>query len=175
MAVHILEKFSKIKLLAFDLDGVLTNGKLLIHDENMWLREMNIKDGLAIQMALKNGIQIAVITGSFSSQVEKRLNYLGVSDFIQKSSSKSIALESLQNKHKISAEQTLFMGDDLPDLDAFAVAGLKTCPSDAVEEVKQQSDYISVFKGGEGCVRDVIEKTLKTQGKWNHSSFIQSI
>ncbi|MFZ9262009.1 MAG: KdsC family phosphatase [Chitinophagaceae bacterium] len=175
MAVHILEKFSKIKLLAFDLDGVLTNGKLLIHDENMWLREMNIKDGLAIQMALKNGIQIAVITGSFSSQVEKRLNYLGVSDFIQKSSSKSIALESLQNKHKISAEQTLFMGDDLPDLDAFAVAGLKTCPSDAVEEVKQQSDYISIFKGGEGCVRDVIEKTLKTQGKWNHSSFIQSI
>lgn len=175
MAVHILEKFSKIKLLAFDLDGVLTSGKLLIHDENMWLREMNIKDGLAIQMALKNGIQIAVITGSFSSQVEKRLNYLGVSDFIQKSSSKSKALESLQTMHKISAEQTLFMGDDLPDLDAFAVAGLKTCPSDAVEEVKQQSDYISIFKGGEGCVRDVIEKTLKTQGKWNHSSFIQSI
>ena len=67
------------------------------------------------------------------------------------------------------------MGDDLPDLDAFKVAGLKTCPSDAVEEVKQQSDYISIFKGGEGCVRDVIEKTLKTQGKWNHSSFIQSI
>jgi 3-deoxy-D-manno-octulosonate 8-phosphate phosphatase (KDO 8-P phosphatase) len=175
MTVHILEKFSKIKLLAFDLDGVLTNGKLLIHDENMWLREMNIKDGLAIQMALKNGFQIAVITGSFSSQVEKRLNYLGVPDFIQKSSSKSEALESLQNKHKISAEQTLFMGDDLPDLDAFKVAGLKTCPSDAVEEVKQQSDYISIFKGGEGCVRDVIEKTLKTQGKWNHSSFIQSI
>jgi len=175
MAVHILENFSKIKLLAFDLDGVLTNGKLLIHDENMWLREMNIKDGLAIQIALKNGIQIAVITGSFSSQVEKRLNYLGVSEFIQKSSSKSEALESLQNKHKISAEQTLFMGDDLPDLDAFKVAGLKTCPSDAVEEVKQQSDYISIFKGGEGCVRDVIEKTLKTQGKWNHSSFIQSI
>ena len=76
MAVHILENFSKIKLLAFDLDGVLTNGKLLIHDENMWLREMNIKDGLAIQMALKNGIQIAVITGSFSSQVEKDLTIL---------------------------------------------------------------------------------------------------
>lgn len=175
MSEHILERFSKIKLLAFDLDGVLTNGKLIIQPENEWIREMDIKDGLALQLAVKNNFQIAVITGSFSEPVRKRLEYLGIDHFFQKVGSKSSKILELMDLYSLQQDQVLFMGDDLPDLDGFSVCGLKACPSDAVEEVKQAVDYISCKKGGDGCVRDVIEKVLKTQQKWGDGRLAKSI
>ena len=172
---HLLEKFSRLKLLAFDLDGVLTNGKLLVQSGSEWLREMDIKDGFAIQLAVKMGLNIAVVSGSFSTPVKERLTALGVDYFYQKVDSKSVVLKELMQKLKIQEKEILFMGDDIPDLDAFSVSGVKACPADAVQEVLQAADYISIRKGGEGCVRDVIEKTLKLQDKWPISSTIKSI
>ena len=161
--------------MAFDLDGVLTNGKIIIQSGSEWLREMNIKDGYALQMAVKSGLHIAVITGSSSEPVKDRLKSLGIDLFYQNVSSKAMILFELMDKLKLSKDEVLFMGDDIPDLDAFNQSGVKTCPVDAVNEVKEAADYISYKKGGDGCVRDVIEKTLKLQGKWNFHSNIKSI
>ncbi len=170
-----LVRFSNIKLLAFDLDGVLTNGKLLIQQDEQWLREMDIKDGLAIQMAVQEGFHVAVVTGSFSEPIKQRLQYLGVNNFFQRVKKKSEQLRELMSDHQLQADQVLFMGDDLPDLDAFSVSGLKTCPADAVTEIKEKADYISLQKGGNGAVRDVIEKVMKTQNKWHVNNTTSSI
>jgi 3-deoxy-D-manno-octulosonate 8-phosphate phosphatase (KDO 8-P phosphatase) len=172
---HVLERFSKIKLLAFDLDGVLTNGKLLIQSGTEWLRETNIKDGYALQLAVKRGFHVAVISGSFSEPVKERLAALGVHHFYQKISSKSNQLSELIKILQLNTNEVLYMGDDIPDLDAFRIAGLKVCPADAVEEVKQKADYIAVQKGGEGCVREVIERTMKVQDKWTIDYEIKSL
>lgn len=175
MDEHLLVRFSNIKLLAFDLDGVLTNGKLLIQQDEQWLREMDIKDGLAIQMAVQEGFHVAVVTGSFSEPIKQRLQYLGVNNFFQRVKKKSEQLRELMSAHQLQADQVLFMGDDLPDLDAFSVSGLKTCPADAVTEIKEKADYISLQKGGNGAVRDVIEKVMKTQNKWHVNNTTSSI
>ena len=175
MDEHLLVRFSKIKLMAFDLDGVLTNGKLLIQNDEQWLREMDIKDGLAIQLAVQQGFHVAVITGSFSDAVEQRLQYLGVNNFFQKIKKKSEKIEELMSLYCLQSDQVLFMGDDLPDLDAFNVSGLKTCPADAVREIKEKADYISIRNGGDGAARDVIEKVMKTQGKWHTAKMTSSI
>lgn len=175
MSTHLLEKFSKIKLLAFDLDGVLTNGKLLIHPANEWIREMDIKDGLALQMAVKNNFRVVVITGSFSEPIRYRLSYLGIDGFFQNVVAKDLKLKDLMKEYAIHQEEVLFMGDDLPDMDGFMVSGLKACPADAVEEVKNIVDYISYKNGGNGCVRDVVEKVLKTQKCWNNGRQEKSI
>ncbi len=175
MPLHILERFSHIKLMAFDLDGVLTNGKMLIQSNNEWVREMDIKDGLALQLAVKHGFHVAVISGSFSEPVKNRLSYLGIHQFYEKVTSKSVVLSQLMEEYALTQSQIMYMGDDLPDLDAFSVSGLKTCPADAVEEVKMKADYISVRNGGDGCVRDVIEKVMKTQHAWMKISDTSSL
>lgn len=173
--MSILEKFSRIKLLAFDLDGVLTNGKLLIMPDGEWLREMDIKDGYALQHATKNGLHIAVITGSSSEPIGKRLNKLGIQEYFQNTSSKATVLQSLMLKFNVKQDEVLFMGDDIPDLDAFEISGCKTCPADAVPEIMGMADYISPKKGGDGCVRDVIEKVMKCRDIWMKSTNTQSI
>lgn len=173
--MSVLEKFSRIKLLAFDLDGVMTDGKLLVMPEGEWVRQMNIKDGYALQHAVKSGLHVAVITGSSSSAVGKRLQKLGVKDYFENTASKSTVLLSLMQELNLQPDEVLFMGDDIPDLDAYKVAGCKVCPADAVQEIIAQSDYISPFKGGEGCVRDVIEKVMKTKDLWMNSTNTQSI
>lgn len=173
--MSILEKFSRIKLLAFDLDGVLTNGKLLIMPDGEWIRQMDIKDGYALQHAIKSGLEIAVITGSSSSAVGSRLKKLGIVHYFENTGSKSAVLSSLANQLGIALDQVLFMGDDIPDLDAFQVAGCKVCPADAVQEVIEVADYISPIKGGEGCVREVIEKVMRTKDIWHNSTHTQSI
>ncbi|MFM1969867.1 MAG: hypothetical protein RL152_1244 [Bacteroidota bacterium] len=173
--MSILEKFSRIKLLAFDLDGVLTDGKLLIMPDGEWIRQMDIKDGYALQHAVKSGLHIAVITGSSSAAVGKRLQKLGIQDYFENTSSKSTVLTSLSQKFNMQPEEVMFMGDDIPDLDAYKVAGCKVCPADAVQEVLAAADYISPLKGGHGCVRDVIEKVMKTRDLWLNTTNTQSI
>jgi 3-deoxy-D-manno-octulosonate 8-phosphate phosphatase (KDO 8-P phosphatase) len=173
--MSILEKFSRVKLLAFDLDGVLTNGKLLVMPDGEWIREMDIKDGYALQHAVKSGLHIAVITGSSSHAVGQRLKKLGVVDYYEQTASKAEVLSSLMKKYDLQHHEVLFMGDDIPDLDAFNIAGLTTCPADAVQEVISTAAYISPFTGGNGCVRDVIEKVMKTKGTWQNSTNTQSI
>jgi 3-deoxy-D-manno-octulosonate 8-phosphate phosphatase (KDO 8-P phosphatase) len=173
--MSVLEKFSRIKLLAFDLDGVMTDGKLIVMPDGEWIRQMDIKDGYALQHAVKSGLHIAVITGSSSAAVGKRLHKLGIHNYFENTSSKSSVLLGLTQKLNLQTDEVMFMGDDIPDLDAFKVAGCKVCPADAVQEVIAHADYISPHKGGNGCVRDVIEKVMKTRGLWMNSTNTQSI
>ncbi len=173
--MHLLEKLEQVKLLVFDLDGVLTNGKILIMPDGEWIREMDIKDGYAIQHAVKSGLKVAVITGSSSKPVKERLLKLGVELFFENTPQKSLIVNELLSDLSIDKSSALFMGDDLPDLDAFKAVGVKTCPADAATELLQLADYISPKSGGDGCVRDIIEKVLRTQGKWSSSANIQSI
>lgn len=170
-----IDAFQQIRLVIMDLDGVLTNGKLLIMDDGNWVREMDIKDGYAIQFAVRSGLKLAVVTGSSSNAVKERMAKLGVELFFENQKEKSVIVQELMIKFGLSAEQTLFIGDDIPDLDAFRVVGLKTCPVDAVTEVRSIADYISPYHGGNGCVRDILEKVLRIQGKWVVPSHISSI
>jgi 3-deoxy-D-manno-octulosonate 8-phosphate phosphatase (KDO 8-P phosphatase) len=164
--MNVLAEFKKIRFFVFDIDGVLTDSTVLVLENGLQARRMNIKDGLGLQMAIKNGFRVIVISGSISEPVTGRLQKLGISDVHMGVGNKFSFIESLVNKEGLSWEHILFMGDDLPDIELMKKAGLGCCPSDAVPEVLEVSKYISPSRGGEGCVRDVIEKVLKVQDKW---------
>lgn len=164
--MNVLELFKKITTFVFDLDGVLTDGSLFIFPGNNWVRRMNIKDGYALQLAVKKGYRVMIISGSVTSEVKDRLNKLGVEDVFMGVEDKRKCLEDYTQQHHLSAEEVLFMGDDIPDCEVATKAGMSACPADAVPEIKAICHYISPIKGGEGCVRDVIEKTMKLRGDW---------
>lgn len=172
--MNVLERFSPIRLFAFDMDGVLTDGSVLVMPEGEWVRRMHIRDGFALQLAVKKGYEVALISGSWSQPVADRMRKLGVQHVFEKVSDKSTCLNDLMYTLGLKAEQVLFMGDDVPDLPALHIAGLPACPADAVDDVRLIARYISPFKGGEGCVRDVIEKTLRLNGHWDHESGLRS-
>jgi 3-deoxy-D-manno-octulosonate 8-phosphate phosphatase (KDO 8-P phosphatase) len=155
-----------VKAFAFDVDGVFTNGTVLLHPGGEFIRMMNIKDGFAVQHAVKMGYPIAIITGGYSRMVRKRFAYLGVKDIYMKSMNKKQSFNAFLTKYGFNPGNILYMGDDLPDLEVMQMAGFPACPCDAAAEVKQISKYISPQKGGEGCVRDVIEQVMRLHGKW---------
>lgn len=162
-----------VKAFAFDVDGVFTNGTVMLHPGGEFIRMMNIKDGFAVQHAVKMGYPIAIITGGYSKMVQKRFAILGVKDIYMKSASKMEAFNEFLHKYQIEAANVMYMGDDLPDYEVMKKAGLPACPADAAEEIKELSLYTSHKGGGEGCVRDVIEQVLRLHGKWmNDFSFI---
>lgn len=162
-----------VKAFAFDVDGVFTNGAVMLHPGGEFIRMMNIKDGFAVQHAVKMGYPIAIITGGFSKMVRKRFTGLGVKDIYMKSANKNAAFDSFLAKHQLVPAEVLYMGDDLPDYEVMKRSGFPVCPADAAEEIKQLSIYISHIKGGEGCVRDIIEQVMRLQGKWmNDFSFV---
>ena len=165
-----LEKIKSIKAFIFDVDGVLTDGLVHVTDSGEQLRRFNIKDGYALQLAVKCGYKIAVITGGSSEGVRLRLRGLGISDIHMKVDSKVEVYNQLMADHHLKAADILYMGDDIPDLHVMQLAGLPVCPADAVEEIKAISEYISPKNGGKGCVRDIIEKVLKIQNKWYDES-----
>jgi 3-deoxy-D-manno-octulosonate 8-phosphate phosphatase (KDO 8-P phosphatase) len=160
------EELRKVKAFVFDVDGVLSNAKIYLHPGNEMMRSANIKDGYAIQYAVRKGYPICIITGGNSEAVEERFKNLGVTDIYLRSRNKMKDLEDFLGRYDFGPENILYMGDDLPDYPAMKVIGFPTCPSDAVEEIKSISMYISDKPGGEGCVRDVIEQVLRLQGKW---------
>lgn len=162
-----LEKLKHIKAILLDVDGVLTNGILLLTESGEQLRQFNIKDGYALQLAVKKGIKVAALSGARSQGVKHRLNGLGIQDVFLGLESKIEVYTNYLLENKLSPEQVLFVGDDMPDLQVMKLAGLAVCPADAIEEVKAISHYISPKNGGEGCVRDIIEKVLKIQNLWN--------
>lgn len=166
--MNVLEHFKKITTFVFDVDGVLTDGTVLVLDNGLQARRMHIKDGFALQMALKNGYRVKVISGGHSSQVQDRLDKLGVKDVTMSVLNKGSFLEKYMRENKLKKEEVLYMGDDLPDISAMKVAGLPCCPADAVNEVKDVAQYISPLPGGFACVRDVIEKVLKLNGHWQY-------
>lgn len=164
--MNILSRFKLIKTFIFDMDGVLTDGSLMIESSGNWTRRMNIKDGYALQLAVKAGYKVAVISGSASQPVLERLRKLGVNDVYMKVNEKEFFLKEYMQNNKILPEETLFMGDDIPDHGALKIVGLPCCPADAVAEIKQICSYISPVRGGYGCVRDVLEKVLKLNDHW---------
>ncbi len=160
------EKLRAIKLLVLDVDGVLTDGMVICFENGDQIRNMNIKDGYALQLAVKIGLRILIISGGNSQGVLNRLNKLGIEDVMMGAQTKLPLLESFCVDNKYHNEEVLFMGDDIPDLHCMNWAGTTACPADAANEIKEISDYVSRFPGGKGCVRDVIEQLLKVQGKW---------
>jgi 3-deoxy-D-manno-octulosonate 8-phosphate phosphatase (KDO 8-P phosphatase) len=164
--MNILQKFKALTTLIFDMDGVLTDGSLLIMPGGEWLRQMNIKDGYALQLAVKHGYRVIVITGSSSIPVEQRLYKLGIKEVFQQVKEKKVLAEKLMREHHLSIEEVMYMGDDVPDLELIKYVGVSCCPVDAARDILEVADYISPVKGGKGCVRDVIERILRVQGKW---------
>ena len=164
--MNILSRFKIIKTFIFDMDGVLTDGSLMVEADGNWTRRMNIKDGYAIQLAVKSGYKVAVISGSESTPVLDRLRKFGVNDVYMNVYEKENFLKEYMLSNKILNEETLFMGDDIPDFGALKIVGLPCCPADAAAEIKQISSYISAVRGGYGCVRDVVEKVLKLNDHW---------
>ncbi|NCC09271.1 MAG: HAD-IIIA family hydrolase [Bacteroidia bacterium] len=157
---------SAIKALAFDVDGVLSADVLPLHPSGEPMRTVNIKDGYALQLAVKRGLHIAIITGGRTEAVRQRFAGLGISDLYMGSSVKIHDYSDFRDKHGLEDHEILYMGDDIPDLEVLKQCGLPCCPKDAAPEVKQIAKYISHATGGYGCGRDVIEQVLKAQGHW---------
>jgi len=165
--MNLLELFSPIRTFIFDVDGVLTDGSLLLTENGHQLRSMNIKDGYALQLAVKKGYIVWVISGGRSETVRLRLHKLGIEDVHIGIENKKEFLERMVRISKTTYDTILYMGDDIPDYGAMQLCALPCCPADAVNEIKQVSKYISPFNGGNGCVRDVIEKVMKLNGHWD--------
>lgn len=172
--MNVLELFNQINTFVFDVDGVLTDGTLLVLPQGVMARRMNIKDGYALQLAIKKGYNVVIISGGTSDEVKERFEKLGVKDVFMKITNKAETLTEYMQSQQLQKEQVLFMGDDIPDFEVMQLAGLACCPADAATEIKSISQYISHLKGGDGCARDVIEKVMRLQNNWNEDVTVRS-
>jgi 3-deoxy-D-manno-octulosonate 8-phosphate phosphatase (KDO 8-P phosphatase) len=165
--MNVLELFAPIRTFVFDIDGVMTDGSLLVTETGDLLRSMNIRDGYATELAVKKGYNVWVISGGKQEAPAIRLRKLGVKEtHIAVPDKKKLLLE-LFEKYQAEPAHALYMGDDIPDYAVMQICGLPTCPADAAPEIKSVAQYISPLNGGAGCVRDVIEKVLKLNGDWD--------
>ncbi len=160
------EELLNVKAFVFDVDGVLSRDTSPLNEDGDPVRTANVKDGFAIRNAIDLGYPIAIITGGYIERVRLRYEKLGVKYFYDKARKKVECLNDFLDKIGIDAQNVMFMGDDLVDYQVMSVVGIPTCPKDAVHDIKELSKYISDKNGGEGCVRDVIEQTLRAQKKW---------
>ena len=160
------EKLKNITTFIFDFDGVLSDGRVWVGRDGDQIRNTNVKDGYAIQYALKQGYNVCVISGGYSEGMKKRYEIFERMDVYLKISDKVKIYQEYIEKKQLKSEDVLFMGDDIPDYEVMKLVGVKACPNDAAIEIQEISDYISIFKGGDGCVRDVIEHTLRLHGRW---------
>jgi 3-deoxy-D-manno-octulosonate 8-phosphate phosphatase (KDO 8-P phosphatase) len=159
-------RLTKIKAFIFDVDGVLTDGSVILMPDGEQVRTMNIKDGYALQLAVKKGLKVCIISGGRSEMVRKRLNGLGISDVYLGCSEKLDAFNEFIAINELQPDEIVYMGDDMPDYDVMKRVGVPVCPEDSAPEIKNISIYISDKRGGKGAVRDIIEQVLKAQGKW---------
>jgi len=166
MGLSYKELMPQIKNFIFDVDGVLTDGKLHVTQDGQLLRQMNAKDGFALKIALENGYKVCIITGGNDPGVKKRFQDLGVTDIYMNTWHKMEAFDEYCDIYNLNKEEICYMGDDLPDLPVMNEVGLSAAPCDADHQVQQNADYISRAKGGEGCVRDIIEQIMRVQGTW---------
>lgn len=164
--VHLFDKLQAIRAFMLDVDGVMTNNTVHVTENGEQLRTMSIRDGLGLKIALQNGFSVCIITGGRSQGVIKRLAGLGIEHIYSGVEDKWPVFQQFLQLHGLKPNAVCYMGDDLPDLQILRKVGLSTCPADAVPEVLNLVDYISPLVGGTGCVRDVVEKVLKAQGKW---------
>lgn len=159
-------KLKNIRAFVFDVDGVFTDGSILLVPGPAMSRVMSVLDGYAVIKALKEGYKICIITGGDDPMVRYRMEYLGITEYYAKVSDKKKVLDDFLRKNGLQPEEILAMGDDVPDMEILRVSGISAAPKNAVAEVKQMVDYISPICGGSGAVREVIEQVMKVQGKW---------
>ncbi|CAM3788193.1 HAD-IIIA family hydrolase [Sphingobacterium prati] len=171
----VLTEFKTIKGFVLDVDGVLTDGTVQVNEAGEQLRTFNIKDGYAMQLAIKKGYLIFVITGGASLGVERRLQGLGIKEIHSRVVDKLSKLTALAKDYNLGLNQLMYIGDDIPDFSCMRAVGLAVSPADAVEEIKKISHYVSGFDGGKGVVRELIEKVLKVQGNWYVDESIKSM
>ncbi len=158
--------FKNINTFIFDYDGVLSSNTIMIDSDCTPLRTVNVKDGYALQLAVKKNYRIVIISGGDSEAIKQRLLKLGIKDIFLGVHNKLKVFRQYLSDNKIDVKNTIYMGDDIPDYEIMLEAGMPACPADASEEIKSLSKYISDKNGGQGCVRDIIEQVLKIQGKW---------
>ncbi len=172
--MNVLALFKQIRTFVFDVDGVLTDGSVQVFDSGEQVRRMNIKDGYALQLAIKKGYGIVIISGGSSEGVRQRMQGLGIRDIFLKAENKKEILDRYALDKGLQLAEILYMGDDIPDYQVMKQVGLACAPADAVPDVKHISAYISNFAGGQGCVRDVIEKVMRLNGNWEGDTSIAS-
>ena len=170
------ERLTKIKLLALDVDGVLTDGTINIGDNGELFKGFNAKDGLGISCALRSGLQVAIITGRKSAIIHKRAVELGITMLREGVKDKYAELVKVADEFDFTQEQIAYMGDDLNDLPAFKAAGFTFAPQDAADEVLVNADCVVKKDGGRGAVRSAVEMILKAQNKWEElvASYLES-
>ena len=163
------EGLAEVKAFIFDIDGVLSLQTISLNAFGVPNRTVNLRDGYALQLAVKKGYHVGIISGSNSKDYLKRLKQLGVTDIFLNSRNKLDHYKNFRKKYDLKDSEILFMGDDIPDFDVMKTAGVPVCPSDADSEIRQVALYISDKKGGEGCVRDIIEQVLRLHNNWMNS------
>ncbi len=163
------ELLPTVKAMVFDVDGVLSNSTITLHPNGEPMRTISTKDGYALNYAVLKGIPLAIITGAKTEAVRMRFEALGIKDVHIGVQMKLQVFKDFLTKQQLNADEVLYMGDDIPDYEVMKMVGIPVCPADAVQEIKALSLYISDKKGGDGCVRDIVEQVLKAQGKWMDS------
>lgn len=156
----------KIKAICLDVDGVLSEEVIRADDDGRLLRSTNTKDGYAIHLAAKSGLLISIISGAYEQSIRLRYEAVGIKDIRLGCADKTIDMQHFLNEHGLKADEVLYMGDDIPDYRVMRMVGVPCCPADAASEIRDISLYVSHRKGGQGCVRDVLEQVLRAQGKW---------
>ncbi|HET6256112.1 MAG TPA: HAD hydrolase family protein [Puia sp.] len=174
MTMSVLEKFKSIRTFVFDVDGVMTDGSVHVYQTGEQVRRMSTRDGYSLQLAIKKGYRVVVISGAMSEGVRQRLDYLGIKDIFLEIHDKVAVLRQYAKDHSLDPSDMLYMGDDIPDYRAMQFVGLACAPADAAPEIRHMAAYISSFNGGQGCVRDVIEKVLKLNGHWELNTTVAS-
>ena len=160
------EEVAKIRAFVFDVDGVFTDGRILITPDGEFLREYSVRDGLAVVRAVQKGYPIGIISGGHGDQLRKRMEGLGIRHIYTGKESKIESLHHFAEQCSVPLEETIYMGDDFPDIEPMRAVRLATAPADADATVKSVVHYVSAFKGGCGCVRDIIEQVLRARGDW---------
>lgn len=164
--MNTLEQFQDIHTFIFDVDGVMTNSDILVLEDGKLLRKMSIRDGYALKYAVQRGYRVAVISGGKSEGVRDRLFNLGINDLYTGIDRKLDTYEEFIELYELDEAGILYMGDDVPDYEVMRRVGLPACPADAAPEIRKIAQYVSPRNGGEGCVRDVIEKVLRIREDW---------
>lgn len=160
-------KLASVRLIAMDIDGVLTDGTVEIVPDGPEVKRFHVADGLGLQLAMNAGIVVVWISGRESEVVEQRANELGVTHLYQTVKNKSLPLAELIGRYTLSTPNIAYMGDDLNDLPAFSLAGVKFAPENAANEIKALADFVTVRPGGMGAVREMCDAILKAQGRYN--------
>lgn len=157
---------TEIKAFVFDVDGVLSCDIIPLHPNGDPMRTVNIKDGYALQLAVKKGYEVAIITGGYTEAVQIRFSRLGIKHIYMRSAVKINDFNDFMEKTSLKPEEVVYVGDDIPDFEVMRCVGLPIAPADAVPEIKNIAKYISSKRGGEGVARDIIEQTMRAQGNW---------